>query len=259
MARSDPAPAEPSLANSTQAPKQPFGILVFSGTGPHGYRHASIPAGVSALLALAASSAGSPSPFRAHATEDAIVFNPSTLAQYRVVVLLQSSGEFLDNDSQLSALRGFVRAGGGVVGIHGASAGLPSSKWYGQLVGAVFADHPEPQDGTVVIEDPDHPITASRGSDPGLQRATQFQWFDEWYNFEATPRREDGTHVLLSVRETSYTGGTSGESHPIAWCREFEGGRSFYTALGHFEEAFRDTWFLGLISNAILWAAKNTP
>lgn len=205
------------------------------------------------MQTLAALSTNSLSPFSVHATEDAIVFNPSTLAQYRVIVFLQSSGEFFTNDLQLSALKEFVHSGGGVVGIHCASTGLPSSKWFGRLVGAVFTDHPEPQDGTVIIEDPRHPITSSGSS---LLGATHLEWFDEWYNFETNPKRENAVRVLMSVRETSYTGGTMGEEHPVAWCQEFEGGRSFYTALGHFEEAFSNTWFMNQILNGILWAAK---
>lgn len=225
-----------------------FRVLVFSKT--QGYRHASIPAGIAAMEELAAASKTSPTQpaFSVHATEDAIVFNPSTLAQYRVIVFLQTSGEFLDNDSQLGALKEFVRGGGGIVGVHCASAGLPSSEWYGELMGAVFVGHPKPQKGKIVIEEQSHP-TAWKTSWLG---SSEFEWFDEWYNFAANPR-DRGVQVLLSVRETSYEGGIMGADHPIAWCREFEGGRSFYTALGHFDEAFADPAFRTQLHNAILW------
>lgn len=222
--------------------------------GSQGYRHSSIPAGISALERLAISSKSSPAPFTVHATEDTIVFNAPTLAQYRVIVFLQSSGEFLDNEIQLDALKGFVEGGGGIVGIHCASTGLPSSEWYGQLIGAVFTDHPDPQKGTVVVEDPEHPIVS-----PSLvseASGTQFEWFDEWYNFKSNPRVANRVHVLLSVREQSYKGGTMGQDHPIAWCQELAGARSFYTALGHFDEAYRDASFMSYIRRGILWTAK---
>jgi type 1 glutamine amidotransferase len=47
-----------------------------------------------------------------------------------------------------------------------------------------------------------------------------------------------------------------GNDHPLAWCREFDGGRSFYTALGHFDEAYQDEAFMKHVLNGILWAAR---
>lgn len=253
--------AEPDLPILSRTATSRFSVLVFSRT--NGYRHDSIEAGISALKDLAISSHDSSVPFNVDSTEDAIVFNPATLAQYRVIVFLQASGEFFDNELQLDALKQFVRAGGGIVGVHCASTGLPSSEWYGRLIGGQFTDHPEPQTATVVVEDPGHPIL-SRGTALASSRAGQslsghgmeFKWHDEWYNFKTNPRAHDGLHVLLTVKEASYGGGHMGADHPIAWCHEFEGGRVFYTALGHFDEAYQDLSFMGQMINAIIWAAK---
>lgn len=251
-----------------------FKVLAYSRT--EGYRHASIPAGVAALENLAALSTRSSTPFSVHATEDATVFNTSTLTQYRVIIFLQASGEFLDDDVQLNALMGFVRGGGGIVGIHCASTGLPSSEYYGRLIGAVFDEHPEPQKGVLIIEDPTHPIVSGVSASTNTTQAThqelasaspsplpkidvienQLDWFDEWYNFKSNPRTLKGIHVLMTVRETSYAGGTMGEDHPIAWCQEFDGARSFYTALGHFDDAYTNDFFKSNILNGILWAAR---
>lgn len=258
--------AETSEARPNTTPEE-FRVLVFSKTSA--YRHASIPAGISALQSLARRSRSSSSPFSVHDTEDAHLFNPETLAEYRVIVFLQSSGEFFDSPGQLDALTLFVRGGGGVVGIHCASAGLPSSEFYGRLIGGVFTDHPEPQNGIVEIEDPGHPImgrfggsidtlgTTTRQDAAPKATPAQFEWFDEWYNFKTNPRTRAGLHVLMSVRETSYKGGSLGEDHPISWCQEFdEGGRSFYTALGHFDEAYEDAMFTDQILSGILWVSK---
>lgn len=251
--------AEPDLPILSRTATSRFSVLVFSRTS--GYRHDSIEAGITALKDLAVSSHDSPVPFTVDATEDAIVFNPATLAQYQVIVFLQASGEFFDNDLQLDALKQFVRAGGGIVGVHCASTGLLSSEWYGRMIGGVFTGHPVPQDGTVIVEDPEHPIlshgTASQGPGKSLGGAKcEFVWHDEWYNFAENPRSQDGVHVLLTVRETSYEGGVMGADHPIAWCHEFEGGRVFYTALGHFDEAYHDLSFMGQLINGIIWAAR---
>lgn len=266
----DEAEALPTSNNATAT----FKILVFSRT--EAYRHASIPAGIAALEGLATLSKRSQTPFSIHSTEDAIVFNSSTLAQYRVIVFLQSSGEFFDNEFQLNTLKEHVRGGGGTVGIHCASTGLPSSEYYGKLIGAVFTGHPEPQKGVVVIENPTHPIvsgvsdlthptketkqnTASAlqiGSSEDDAVEYHIDWFDEWYNFKENPRTLDGVQILMSVKESSYEGGVMGEDHPITWCQEFDGGRSFYTALGHFDEAYTDAFFKTILLNGIFWVAN---
>ncbi|KAK0716242.1 ThuA-like domain-containing protein [Lasiosphaeris hirsuta] len=243
----------------------PLHILIFSATA--GYRHACIPAAITALQQL---SHTSPAPFTTHATEDPTIFTPLTLAPFAVIVLLHVSGDFLTSPTQLAALQTHVRNGGGVVAIHGASTGLPSSAWYARLTGGAFANHPVPQLGRVRIVDAAHPIVAaSLGRGGGMVRTKEgdkegesqweWVWTDEWYNFRADPDVARGDlHVLLSVDEGSYEGGEHGRDHPIAWCQEFEGGRSFYTALGHFDEAYDDEGFMAQILGGILWTARVT-
>lgn len=107
----------------------PFDMLIFSKTA--GYRHESIPAGVKALKRWAASTGH----ITCHATEDASAINPKNLARYHVLVFLHTSGAFLD-EKQLAALKTYINLGGGFVGIHGASAGMPGNEWYEKLIGA---------------------------------------------------------------------------------------------------------------------------
>jgi hypothetical protein len=38
-----------------------------------------------------------------------------------------------------------------------------------------------------------------------------------------------------------------------AWCHEFDGGRSFYTALGHTDESYSDPLFLAHVAGGIEW------
>ncbi|KAK0728757.1 ThuA-like domain-containing protein [Lasiosphaeria miniovina] len=253
-----------AAASASSTGAAPFEILIFSRTAA--YRHASIPAGIRALQQLAARSGS----FAAVAGEDASVFTRAGgLAAYRVIVLLQCSGAFLDG-AALGALKAFVRSGRGVVGIHSASFAftLPSDDpWYGRLVGGVFANHPAPQLARLTVPDPAHPIIAvSLGKGGGMRRRRrrrrqqqqQQSWLDEWYNFKTHPRLAagGGLHVLLAVDEQSYSGGTHGQDHPVAWCQEFDGGRSFYTSLGHFDEAYEDEAFMSQLLGGILWTAR---
>jgi type 1 glutamine amidotransferase len=237
-------------------------LLVFSKTT--GYRHTSIPAGIAAFHRLAAQST-SPR-LTITATEDTTIFTADGLSTFKAIVLLQTSGDFL-SPTQMLALHDFVRGGGGVVGVHCASTGMPSDPWYGRMIGAVFTDHPDPQAGLVRVEDKEHAIikgTVGKGKGDWVHAGddvggtTLWKWFDEWYNFAENPRSIGEVHVLLSVDETSFEGGKHGEDHPIAWCQEFEGGRTFYTALGHFGEAYEDEAFLGQLYNAVLWTSRVT-
>ncbi|KAK3291731.1 ThuA-like domain-containing protein [Chaetomium fimeti] len=240
----------------------PFKILIFSRTVL--YRHESIPAGIRGLHRLAAASSAGEHPFTADDTEDPSVFTLASLAVYRVIVLLQCSGDVLD-DTQLDALKGFVRSGGGVVAVHCASYAMISSEWYASLIGGVFESHPEPQLGRVKVQNREHPIMTcrcpknDRANQPtqNLQEGqTELTWMDEWYNFKAHPRTAyEGLDMLLTVDEKSYKGGVHGDDHPIAWCQTFDGGRSYYTSLGHFDEAYEDDWFMGQLLGGILWTA----
>ncbi|KAF2446179.1 secreted glycosyl hydrolase [Karstenula rhodostoma CBS 690.94] len=232
-----------TLCIREMATQNPFYVLIFSKTS--GYRHDSIPAGIASLQQLA----GQTSRFTVTASEDASAFTPDSLSKYRVIVLLQTIGNIFSQD-QLDALKHFVRAGGGVVAIHGAAAGIANDAWYGKLIGAHFAQHPPHERGTVLVEEAnqDHFIMNCCGGRKG--------WMDEWYNFHSHPRENGNLNILLRGDPRSFEGGKHGDDHPLGWCQEFEGGRVFFTALGHFEDAYRDGWFVGQIGRGILWAAR---
>lgn len=214
-----------------------FGVLIFSKTA--GFRHDSIPAGVAAIRQL-----GLENNFDVHATEDAAIFNTDSLAKFRVVIFFNTSADVLDSLQQ-AALQNFIRAGGGFIGIHSASDTEYEWPWYGELVGAYFDSHPKIQTATVVVEDSSHISTSH------LPR----QWVreDEWYNFRANPSGR--VNVLLRVDESTYSGGKMGGDHPLAWYHEFDGGRAWYTAMGHTVESYSDALFLQHILGGVLWAA----
>jgi hypothetical protein len=199
-----------------------------------GYRHASIPAGAAALRGIGG--------YSVDATEDPAAFRPRKLRDYAAVVFLSTSGAVLD-DAGREALAGYLAAGGAWLGIHGASTTEYDWPWFGDLAGARFDQHPPVQPGVITVEDGDHPATGHLG--PTWARS------DEWYAFTANPRPR--VHVLLTVDEASYQGGTMGADHPVAWCHERLGGRSFYTALGHTPESFAESAFLAHLRGALSW------
>ena len=80
---------------------------------------------------------------------------------------------------------------------------------------------------------------------------------DELYNFRSNPRGR--VHVLATLDERTYTGGTMGYDHPIAWCQSYGGGRSFYTGLGHTEASYSEPLFRQHLLGGIRYAAGAVP
>jgi glucose/arabinose dehydrogenase/PKD repeat protein len=227
------------IAVPPAAEAAPFAALVFSKTA--GFRHDSIPAGITAIQQLGAANG-----FTVDATEDANAFTDANLARYQVVIWLSTTGDVLD-PTQQAAFERYIRAGGGYAGIHAASDTEYDWPWYGSLVGAYFAAHPANQQATVKVEDPAHPSTATLPA--------RWSRFDEWYNFRTNPR--GAVHVLASLDETSYQPGTGamGADHPTAWCQNYDGGRSWYTGGGHTVESFADPQFRAHLLGGIQTAA----
>lgn len=209
-------------------------ILVYTNANSH--RHKSIEKGVSVLKQLAGHEG-----FIMDHTEDSLMFNPRKLSGYELVIFLQTTGDIL-GPAEEKAFQGYIRNGGNFMGIHGATDAEYDWPWYGDLIGAYFESHPEQQQARLEVVDNSHISTAH------LQKS----WFrfDEWYNLKDI---RPGLNILLSLDEKSYEGGTNGKNHPIAWYREFEGARTFYTGLGHTEAAFEDESFQKHLLGGILY------
>ncbi|MFC1403881.1 MULTISPECIES: ThuA domain-containing protein [Streptacidiphilus] len=216
-------------------------VLLFTRTA--GFRHDSIPAGIAALGELAAGQG-----LELTATEDPGAFTEAGLDGTTAVVFLSTTGEVL-TDQGRQALERFLSAGGGFLGIHSAAGTEYDWPFYGELLGSRFHSHPAAQPAAVTVEDRNHPATA--------HLPEQWDWTDEWYDFRSPPRSAEGVRVLATVDESRYQGGRMGTDHPLVWCREPEGkGRSFYTALGHFDEAYSDPAFRAHLLGALLWVCR---
>jgi type 1 glutamine amidotransferase len=133
--------------------------------------------------------------------------------------------------------------------VHAAVAGDVATEgnwpWYGEALCARFTNHSAVVQATVNVEDKDNPSTV------GLPEKWEHK--DEWYNFINSPR--DKAHVLASLDETTYQGGTMGKDHPVAWCKQMGKGRIWYTALGHTPASFTEPLFLKHLLGGIEVAA----
>jgi type 1 glutamine amidotransferase len=215
-----------------------FRVLLFSRTV--GYRHDSIPAAIAAFMQLQGDG-----DYQAESTEDPMAFTADNLGRFEVVVFLMTTGDVLD-DAQQSAFEAWIGAGGSDLGVHSASDTEYDWPFYGQLVGAAFARHPDVQQATVAIEAPGHPAVAGLPS--------PWRRSDEWYDFRSNPR--GAVTVLATVDESSYIGGSMGPDHPLVWVHETAGGgRAFYTGMGHTQESYAEPAFRQHLLSALRWLA----
>jgi type 1 glutamine amidotransferase len=212
-----------------------YKILVFAKTA--GFHHESIHVGLPALQQL-----GADHNFAVDTTTNSAQFTSANLKQYAAVVFLNTTGDVL-NDEQQAAFKQYISSGGGFVGVHAASDTEYGWPWYGQLVGAYFVNHPKQQEATLNVID--RQTIATR------HLAEKWVRKDEWYNFKDI---QAGLKILITLDERTYTGGTNGEAHPMAWYHDFEGGRSFYTGLGHVDASYSDPLFLKHLLGGIQYA-----
>ncbi|HZZ76822.1 MAG TPA: ThuA domain-containing protein [Puia sp.] len=232
--------------NPSSAQKQFKALIV---TTTRGWHHESLHAGVLAIQDLAKRNF-----FDAVLFEDPHGFTDKFLAQFQVVIFLNTTGDIFDS-AQQKVMERFIESGKGFVGIHSASDTEYDWDWYTKLVGRMFHIHPAIQTARLNIIDPNV---------PGLQGFTGNKlWTDEWYEFgeEKIP----GLNYILAVDETSYNpvvqwgpdkkGNGMGKLHPVAWYHDYDGGRAFYTALGHMPAIFNDPSFMNFLYAGIYWAA----
>ena len=219
-------------------------VLIFSHTT--GYRHDSIPAGVAAITSIAKRQG-----FAVRTSEEPAVFSPQQLRGVRAIIFLssttdpKSSGSEWLTGERRAALQGFVRSGGGVVGVHAAADSHYGWPWYGRLIGARFARHPEgTPTGSLALADRKHPVTAGM---PATNRRS-----DEWYDFADY----DPTSRLLVTLDPKSIGEADVNPNPISWVREVDGGRVFYTAMGHTTESYSDPYVLRHLANGVAWVTR---
>lgn len=214
-------------------------ILVFSKNTY--YFHESIPAGIKMISEL-----GKKNNFNVDTTTDATKFTEDNLKKYAAVVFLNNAdnkGALLDNYQEATFER-FIQAGGGYVGIHAASDAEYDWTWYVKLVGGTFNGHPdEHQETELNVVDTTHISTAHLSS--------KWKVKDEWYNFR---NQNKDVNVLITLDEKTIKGGTNGDFHPLSWYHEYDGGRAWYTAIGHRADLYTDSNYQKHVLGGIIYA-----
>ncbi|MGW4203620.1 ThuA domain-containing protein [Streptomyces sp. NPDC004726] len=248
-ASAGPPPPE-ARATTLSLPSPPGGqsvrVLVF-----HGSATAESPlvnAGIQAVetIGLTGPTAGR---FATEATDDASVFTDAgRLGKYNAVVFLTGGGDVLDPEQE-AGLESYMEAGGGFLGVHDAARTEPYSEWFTGLIGARPTGAPSTvQRAVIEVGDRQHPATKS----------LPLQWKrpDKWFNWAVNP--SGSVHTVARLKETSYkpVAGANGWDKPISWCRDYDGGRSFYTGMGGTVDSFSETDFRDHLRGALAWTSR---
>jgi type 1 glutamine amidotransferase len=234
-----------------------FKILLITETA--GWHHESIDHGIIAINELADAHN-----FNVVRQQDAVKITDEILNDFDAVVFLSTTADIFDEKEQV-AFEKFIQSGKGYVGIHAASDTEYDWPWYTKLVGRMFHIHPVQQTARLNIIDHNF---------PGLEHfPNTLLWTDEWYEFG--PDKVNNLQNLILIDEDSYDEkviwknrdldvngnrtidriGVGMKVHPISWYHEFDGGRSFYTALGHINNVYKNRWFLEHLYGGIYYAA----
>jgi glucose/arabinose dehydrogenase/type 1 glutamine amidotransferase len=231
-----------ALFGAAQARADSGRVLVFH---PDPAGHPEVSAGIQALKDL-----GRAGDFQVVDTRNATDFTGTNLARYRAVVFLNTPGNRL-NGEQEGALADYMQGGGGFVGIGTAAEAEPGTALLDDLIGA----RPDPASPTgiatqtVAVGDRVHPAT--RDLPLELNRT------DVWYRWQTRPTGTVHTVARWHALSAPAGDGTSvgGTDHPISWCRDIRGGRSFYTGMGRTADSYSEAQLRGHLLGAIEWAA----
>jgi type 1 glutamine amidotransferase len=216
-------------------------ILVYTKNGK-GYVHENIPSAVACFQRL-----GMQHGFKVDVSDTPAVFTEENLKQYNAIVFANTNNDVFDTDAQKVALMRFVQAGGGIVGIHSAIGTERKWAWFKRMLGATFVRHPPFQPLKEIVIDPGHPSTSF------LPKV--WQWEDEcYYVKELNPDIHVlVVHNLAEVKDNKEKPDLYGDVFPSVWCHEFDGGRQWYTALGHNGKVYADPVFQKHLLGGLEW------
>ncbi len=196
-------------------------LLVYTKNGT-GYVHDNIPGSIDAIKALAAEHK-----FFVDASDDPAVFSDENLKKYSALVFSNTNNVVFDTDAQRVALMRYVQAGGGFVAVHSASGTERTWKWFAGLVGGAFSRHAPLQPFGVLVLDRTHSSVA--------HLPPRWERDDECYYLVRmnVNMRILAVNDLSTIQDPKEKPATFGDVFPSVWYQEFDGGRQWYTSLGH--------------------------
>jgi type 1 glutamine amidotransferase len=222
-------------------------VLIYTRNG-EGYVHENISASVGALKKICQELGLS-----YQVSEDPAIFSEGFSNKFGLVIFSNTNNEAFDHQNQREIFQEFIRGGGGFVGIHSACGSERDWPWFWAMIGGKFRRHPPFQPFDIKVIDPDNPATEFLGE--------IWKWEDECYYID---HLNPDIHVLLAADLTTiedpekdgFPGAIFGDLFPLAWIHKYDGGRQFFTALGHDPAHYEDPDFIRHLKGGITWVLQ---
>ena len=226
-------------------------VLVYTKNGK-GYVHENIPSAVAGIQAL-----GKQHGFRVDTSADPSVMTEQNLKRYTLLIFPSTNNDVFDTDAQRLAFRRYIEAGGGFVGAHSVTGTERNWKWFKMMVGGTFSWHANFQKFTVKVIDPAHPSV--QGLPKVWEKEDECYFAKELYpgtktimaHDVTTLNRSDTTQRNLIVKNA----GAFSELYPAVWTHDFDGGHTWFTALGHDKKDYADPVFVQHLFQGIRFVA----
>lgn len=276
---------------STPVPGATYKVLVNGKTGQGGFRHESVVDVEAMIQQLGRdngfdvdiwdpSTGAGTAPGRAAPAGVSLATSPfadlATLQQYKTIVFDSTVGRnnasgvgATLNPAEFANLQAYIRAGGGFIAIHGATDAYQSDAantaavgWYTDLVGATFTNHGSNSAGGIEPDCSTCGVVELQNAAPGHPATAlipdRLPVIDELYNTNRNPVQLGIVNPLVLENEDTLvgqfgygTGTLMNGDHGMVWCRNFDGGRSFVSTLGHSWELMLAPWYQNMILKGI--------
>ncbi len=219
-------------------------VMVYTKNGK-GYVHDNIANSIVAIQAL-----GKQNGFSVDVTDDPSKFTDDNLKQYDALIFSNTNNDVFDTDAQRVALMRYIQAGGNFVGLHSACGTERNWKWFKGMLGGTFFWHEPGQSFSVNILDSKNPSLAHLPK----------KWDREKDEFYFLKEMAVNLNVLAVNDHTTIQkpGGKAldvfGKVFPSVWWHEYDGGRAFYTSMGHEKTDYEKDDLRKHILGGIEWA-----
>ena len=255
------AKIEAALPKALVAPKKPRKLLVVD-VAPAGAYYHDTAAHANFAIAKMATSTGA---FEAVFSNDLNNLKYPNILQFDAVFLNSGDGPVFADPNVMNGLIRFVREGGGVAGLHGASYASPDVPEFGELIGAQTGPH-HVEKATLKVDDPDSPLTKQFASSPLTADlgGKGFVYTDEFYHFlPSGPYSREKLHVLISIdadkSDLSNWHIRPDRDYGLVWIKSYGHGRVFNCAIGHTPTLFETPALSQMMLNAIQFVLGDLP
>jgi type 1 glutamine amidotransferase len=222
-------------------------VLVYTKNGK-GYVHKNIPESIRCIESICKENG-----WGCEASDDPAIFTTEKIAEFDVLVFSNTNNETFDTDEQREVFQKFIQNGGGFAAIHSACASERQWPWYWANVGCKFVWHPKFQEFDVKVIDKNHPSTEFL---PDIWTRKDECYMLDHLSLNINILLAADLRTVDGIEKNKYPGKTFGDCTPLCWYQEFDGGRQWYTALGHATEDYKDPVFKKHLEGGIRWVME---